>query len=237
MNTHAKELFKHIYTTTLIDSNFTTERGIQRAFRNIKNSYENPNAENRIFSKDYLVVFISSHGKTGEDKQFKLLPSDYNSIDGDDSAIDYQDVALASLEKVKCHKLIFIDACHSGAARGSKETVDAESLMKLSRAALGTTTITSCRSDEQSYEDTDWQNGAFTEGLIEALTNKKCTDESGAFSSDINGDRKITINEVFGFIKRRVPDLVKNQKTSRVTEQNPVLTENDLDMDLPIVSY
>lgn len=237
LSNQAKGLFKQIYTTELVDSNLTTERGIRKAFKSVRDAYENPNVENRIFSKDYLVVFISSHGKTSEDKRFKLLPSDYNPSDGDDFAIDYQDVALAALEKVKCHKLILIDACHSGAAKGSKAAVDAESLLKLSRAAIGTTTITSCRSDEQSYEDNDWQNGAFTEGLIEALTNKKCADESGTFSSDANNDRKITINEVFNFIKRRVPNLVKNQKSSRVTEQNPVLNENDLDMDVPIVSY
>ena len=98
-------------------------------------------------------------------------------------------------------------------------------------------TIMSCRSDEQSYEDYDWQNGAFTEALIEAFTNKKCTDENGAFSSDIDNNRKITINEIYGFIKRRVPNLVKNQKMGRVTEQNPVLNEQDLDLEIPIVSY
>ena len=233
----SRGLFKQVFTTALIDSTLTTERGIRKAFKNVKDNYENPNSENRIFSKDYLVVFISSHGKTSADKRFKLLPSDYNPSDGDDFAIDYQDVALSSLEKVKCHKLIFIDACHSGAAKGAKETVDAESLMKLSRAAIGTTTITSCRSDEQSYEDYDWQNGAFTEALIEAFTNKKCTDENGAFSSDVNADRRITIHEVFNFIKRRVPNLVKNQKIGRITEQNPVLNEQDLDIDVPIVSY
>lgn len=237
LEARAKGLFKQIYTTALIDSALTTERGMRKAFKTVRDNYENPNVENRIFNKDYLVVFISSHGKTSEDKRFKLLPSDYNPTDGDDFAIDYQDVTLAALDKVKCHKLIFIDACHSGAARGSKADIDAESLMKLSRAALGTTTITSCRSDEQSYEDADWQNGAFTEALMEALTNKKCTDDTGTFSSDTNSDRKITIREVYDFIKRRVPNLVKTQKAARVTEQNPILNESDLDLDVPIVSY
>ncbi len=237
LQTQAKGLFKKIYTTTLDDSAATTQRGIQRAFGTLTKGFENPNVENRIFSKDYLIVFISSHGKTSEDNRFKLLPSDYNTIDGDYSTIDYQDVALASLEKVKCHKLIFIDACHSGAAKGAKAGADAEALMKLSTAAIGTTTITSCKSDELSYEDPDWQNGAFTEALMEAFTNKKCSDQEGTFSSDTNNDRKITINEVFSFIKRRVPHLVKNLKTSRVTDQNPNLKGSDLDMDLPIATY
>jgi hypothetical protein len=235
--TQAKDVFKQIYTTTLSDSILTTERGIRKVFKTIKESYENPNVENPIFAKDYLVVFISSHGKTSEDKRFKLLPSDYNPSDGDEFTIDYQETALAALDKIKCHKLVFIDACHSGAAKGSKGTIDAESLMKLSRAAVGTTTITSCRSDEQSYEDVDWENGAFTEALMEAFTNKKCTDETGSFSSDGDDNHKITINEVFNFLKRRVPNLVKNQKTNRVTEQNPVLNENGLEMDLPIIMY
>jgi hypothetical protein len=237
LETQAKDVFKQIFTTTLSDSVLTTERGIRKAFKTIRENYENPNVENRIFAKDYLVVFISSHGKTSEDKRFKLLPSDYNPSDGDEFTIDYQDIALTALDKIKCHKLVFIDACHSGAAKGSKGTIDAESLMKLSRAAVGTTTITSCRSDEQSYEDNDWENGAFTEALMEAFANKKCTDETGSFSSDGDDNHKITIKEVFNFLKRRVPNLVKNQKTNRVTEQNPVLNENNLDMDLPIIIY
>ncbi len=237
LDTLSKGLFKQVFTTTLTDSVLTTERGIRKAFKTIKDNFENPNVENRIFPKDYLVVFISSHGKTSEDKRFKLLPSDYNPSDGDDFAIDYQDVALNALDKIKCHKLVLIDACHSGAARGTKEMADSESLLKLSRAAIGTTTITSCRSDEQSYEDTEWENGAFTEALIEAFTNKKCTDETGIFSSDGDNNHKITINEVYNFIKRRVPNLVKNQKTNRVTEQNPVLNESNLDMDVPIIVY
>lgn len=235
--TQARDLFKNIYPTTLTDSALTTQRSIQRAFGSLKNRFENDNIENRIFSNDYLIVFISSHGKTSDDKRFKLLPSDYNTIDGDYSTIDYQNDALAALEKVKCHKLILIDACHSGAAKGAKAGADAEALQKLSRAAIGTATISSCQSDELSYEDPDWQNGAFTEALIESFTNKKCTDQSGVFSSDTNNDRKITINEVFNFIKRRVPHLVKNQKISRVTEQNPNLNGSDLDMTIPIVTY
>ncbi|MBL7817945.1 MAG: caspase family protein [Saprospiraceae bacterium] len=233
----AKGVFKQIYTTTLTDSLATTDKSMRLAFRDLRLSYDNPSAETRIFSKDYLVVFISSHGKTGEDNSFKLLPSDYNPAYGDEFTVDYQNTVMNTLDKIKCHKLVFIDACHSGAARGTKGSLDAETLMKLTKAATGTTTITSCRSDELSYEDDEWQNGAFTEALIEAMNNTQCKDETGPFSSDENIDSKITINEMYNFIKRRVPNLVKSQKTSRVTEQNPVLNAKELDMELPLIKY
>lgn len=236
LKTQAKGLFKEIHTTTLADSSLTTFMGIRRAFRKLKDNYKNENAENRIFSKDYLVVFVSSHGKTSEDKSFKLLPSDYNTIDGDDIAIDYQEIVMKNLADINCHKLVFIDACHSGAA-GSKAEVNSEALAKLVSAATGMTTITSCRSNEQSYEDPEWQNGAFTEALVEALTNVKCTEGGQSFSSDTNNDHIITIGEIYNFIKRRVPSLIKTQKTPRTTEQNPVLSDSKLDLDVPIVSY
>lgn len=236
LKTQAKDLFKEIYTTTLADSSATTFMGIRRAFRKLKDSYKSENAENRIFSKDYLIVFVSSHGKTSEDKSFKLLPSDYNTTDGDDIAIDYQDIIMKNLADINCHKLVFIDACHSGAA-GSKSDVNSEALAKLINAATGLTTITSCRSNEQSYEDPEWQNGAFTEALVEALTNAKCTEGAESYSSDANNDHTITIGEIYNFIKRRVPNLIRTQKTPRTTEQNPVLSDNKLDLDVPIVSY
>ena len=233
----AAGVFKKIYVNQLTDSLQTTKRGIRQAFLNIKRRYENPGEDKAITKKDYLVVFISSHGKTGDDNTFKLLPSDYDPSDEDGSATDYKADALGILDKIPCHKLIFIDACHSGAAQGSKATVDSEILMKLSQAAAGTTTITSCRSNELSYEDENWQNGAFTAALIEAFSNKQCNDGTGTFSSDADGNRQITIGEVYDFIKRRVPNLVKTQKTNRMTEQNPTLTQHELDLNLPIIAY
>ena len=228
-------LFKKTQIIERTDSSKTDYKSIKRVFNDLTKNFENPESENKIEAKDYLLVFISSHGKTGDDKQYKLLPSDYNPSDGDLLAIDYQTDVIAKLDKIKCHKILFIDACHSGSTRGTKGSTQADALLKISKAATGTTIITSCQGDEQSYEDDTWQNGAFTKALLEAFSNQLCSDIEGQYSSDQNNDKIITIGETINFIKRRVPKMVALQKKGRLTEQNPILAASELDMDIPLV--
>ena len=225
--------FKKMHITERSDSSKTDYKNIKRVFNDLVKRYDNPDAEQRIEQKDYLVVFISSHGKTGDDKQYKILPSDYNPSDGDLLTIDYQSDVMNQLNKINCHKIVFIDACHSGLMRGSKSSHEADALLKISQAAVGTTILASCRADELSYEDESWQNGAFTKSLLEALSNQSCSDETGGFSSDVNKDGLVTLGEIVQFIKRRVPVLAAGQK--RLTSQNPVLINGELDSEIPLI--
>jgi hypothetical protein len=224
--------FKKIQVTERSDSTKTDEKNFKRTINDLVKRYENPDHEHHIEEKDYLIVFVSSHGKTGDDKKYKLLPSDYNPSDGDAFTVDYQADVMNQLDKIKCHKIVMIDACHSGLMNGAKNKQDSEALLKISQAAIGTTVIASCRADELSYEDDAWQNGAFTKALLEAFSNQSCSDETGAFSSDSNEDNLITLGEIVQFIKRRVPKMVGSQK--RLTTQNPVVINNDLDTEIPL---
>jgi hypothetical protein len=224
--------FKKIQVTERSDSARTDFKNFKRTINDLVKRYETTDHEQHIEEKDYLIVFVSSHGKTGADKQYKLLPSDYVTGDGDDFTIDYQADVMNQLDKIKCHKIVLIDACHSGLMNGAKSLIESEALFRISQAAVGTTVIASCRADELSYEDDAWQNGAFTKALLEAFSNQSCSDETGAFSSDCDGDKLITLGEVVQFIKRRVPKMVASQK--RLTPQNPVIINNNLDNSIPL---
>jgi Caspase domain len=224
--------FKKTDVIERTDSASTDQKNIKRTINDLVRRYNNTDHEKPIMENDYLIVFISSHGKTGTDKQYKLLPSDYNAADDDDFTIDYQTDVMNQLDKIKCHKIVMIDACHSGLMSGAKNVHNAEALLKISQAAVGTTVIASCRADELSYEDDEWQNGAFTKALLEAFNNQSCSDETGAFSSDSNEDKLVTLGEIVQFIKRRVPKMVASQK--RVTTQNPVLINDSLDKTVPL---
>jgi hypothetical protein len=221
--------FKKVIVDEYTDSAKTDYRNFRRAFRDLARRFDE-GAENRIEEKDYLVVFISSHGKTGSERNYQLLPSDYDPTN--DDAIDYQNDIMNQLNKIKCHKMVLIDACHSGAMKGTKNAPTADALLAISKAATGLTTIVSCDANELSYEDDSWQNGAFTKALLEAFNNQACSDETGAFSSDTNQDQMVSLGEVVGFIKRRVPKLVALQK--RQTGQNPVVIHDELDKEIPI---
>jgi hypothetical protein len=224
--------FKKIFVTDCSDSIKTLERPFRRTFADLVKRANSDSDSNKIEGKDYLFVFISSHGKTDDDKQFKLIPTNYDPAYPME-LIDYQTDVLAQLDKIKCHKIVFIDACHSAAAKGAKSQNNyADAVIKASQAAKGTTIFTSCRSEEYSYEDDTWQNGAFTKALLEAFSNTACDDEEGKFSSDDNKDKQITINEIKAFIEKRVPKMVALQKKER---QTPMVTSSELDGDIPLV--
>ena len=65
------------------------------------------------------------------------------------------------------------------------------------------TVLTSSAAGELSREDASWQNGAFTEVLLEAL------------GSGADGDRNgvLTVTELGGYLSRNVPRLTEGRQT------------------------
>ncbi|MDZ7876768.1 MAG: caspase family protein [Saprospiraceae bacterium] len=234
--TQANPAFKNRYVEEYSQANKTDNLEFRKAFFDLTTRYENAESDRKIEEKDFLIVFISSHGKTGNDKKYKLLPSGYSNSGGDFTAVDYQTDVLGMLDKIRCHKLIFIDACHSGLVQVAEKSRDnAEALMKISQAAIGTTIIASCKSDEKSFEDDTWRNGFFTKALLDAFKNEIYSDSKGQYSSDENKDGLITIGEIFNFIQRRVPSMVEEVRKGSNSKQNPVLVKNGLDLDIPLI--
>jgi hypothetical protein len=228
-------LFKKTNVIVKADSSLTTDFNMKTAFYDLAISNQN-GSENKIEKKDFLIVFISSHGKIGSDGQYKLLPSNYNSKYEAMLSIDYQTDIIDKLKTIDCHKLVFIDACHSGATSGVKgeeeDEAAAKALIKLSQTTTGTTIITSCQSNENSYENEKWENGAFTEALLEAFSNQSFTDDEGSFHSDDNNDSIITIGEIMEYIQKRVPKMVASVKKQI---QTPVLVKDELGLDTPLI--
>ena len=223
-------LFERVIVHELVTKAKTTNIEIQKALTDLKTRYQNSNSENTINKRDVVLVFISSHGTKDNKNSFKLLPSDYDPSYADILAIDYKEKVLNILNEIDCKKLVLIDACQSGSA--SKSAGLSESLVKLNNAASGLTTITSCQANELSYEDDKWQHGAFTKAILEAFENKTFYDEEGAFKASL--DSEITVKELYNFLRRRVPHLVKTDKGDTPTTQIPHLPLNQLSDDMPI---
>ena len=100
--------------------------------------------------------------------------------------------------------LVLLDACRSGAATadGASLPLDAEVL----RAALATanvTVLTSSSGGEASRDDARWNNGAFTEVLLDALGSAADTDRNGL----------VSITELTVFLTTRVPQLTGQAQT------------------------
>lgn len=134
----------------------------------------------RATADDIVVLFFSGHGVKGGFACY-------------DGFLKYSDVKIAMSSCQSKNKMIFADACFSGAIRksGSGTTSDYTD-MKSSNLML----FLSCRTNETSIERKGMTNGFFTYALQHGL-------RGGA---DANRDRNITAKELFTYVSKKVKD-------------------------------
>lgn len=225
-------LWNTVYITQLAEAAQTTKQYMLDAFGHLKEQAES----GHIAPRDLVLVFISSHGKIIGDK-FKVLPSDY---DGRESrTVDYKNDILEYLDGIPCKKILFIDACQSGAAPEGSKSDDTELsayLSVLHGQLRGIATLSSCLPKELSYEDAGWGHGAFTAALLEALTNSTVTDPGSgtAYRANTDGDRALTLRELYAFLQRRVPAIVHHKNGK---EQHPHLQVEGFKTEIPVFLY
>ncbi len=95
--------------------------------------------------------------------------------------------------------LVFLDACRSGGA-----TLPADRSLRAALAAPNVSVFTSSSAGESSLEDAAWQNGAFTEALLEALRR------------DPDRDSLVRISDIAAYLSDRVPALTRNRQHPEV---------------------
>lgn len=230
------KLYGKVFVRSLVTAEDSEADDIREAFSDLAFEYQNPASDVRILDNDVLMVFISTHGKNTKDG-FVLLPSNYDPRYEDTRVVNFQNDIVKKLDQINCKKIVFIDACQSGAAdsKSLSDVTRADMLTKLAAMHPGMSTLTSCRANELSYEDAAWQNGAFTEAMMEAFSDRSCQDNQGNFKADADNNKVVTLGELYDFLQRRVPELVKTQKPQAPTNQIPFMPENQLNKeDTPI---
>ncbi|NJL74257.1 MAG: caspase family protein [Saprospiraceae bacterium] len=230
-------LYHEVFVQELITEQETSCQNIKASFERLSSRYEQTEGRDKITEKDVLVVFISSHGKIVKGN-FVIVPSDYASDTELSTTVDYKRDIIKFLDKIKCKKVVFIDACHSGAAgsRTMSSNPNITSILnELNAASPGLVSIGSCSNQELSFEDSEWENGAFTEALLEALNNDPITLSNGRTvqcdQPNTGQQGALSIEEIYEFLRLRVPDLAK-QKSRTQTPTMPSL--EDLDKKLNI---
>lgn len=109
-----------------------------------------------------------------------------------------------------------------------------QAVVELAKTQPGVSTLTSCGSTEKSYENKSWENGAFTEALLNAFNGTTCSDATGQFQADKDQDGILRLGELYDFLRRRVPELVKAEVPNAPTSQTPFMPESELDKQLPL---
>lgn len=221
------KLFNQVFTYELHTPEKTSETAIKQVFYDMAYLWD----DKQIGVNDVVLVFISSHGKISENR-FQILQTGYDPR-YQDLAIDFKRNILEVLSRINCKKLVFLDACHSGGAKDGYGALS-KAVVDLAKTQPGVSTLSSCSSTEKSYEDASWGNGAFTKALLEAFADSECTDVNGRFQADTNRDGIIRLGELYEFLRRRVPELVKQTIPNAPTSQTPFMPENQLDINLPI---
>ena len=202
-------IFNKIMIDTLIGSAATAQE-IKGTIEELKIRY----FTGSISSDDVILAFISSHGFL-MDGDFRIEGDDYSPARQRSTSVSFKNEVVAILNDIPCKKIIMIDACHSGGARANPTDINFE-INKLNSITKGLTVFASSRGEEQSYEDAQWGNGAFTESIIKGLK---------AGKADADGNRIVSLHELSTFVSKDVAAIVQNVKNR---PQNPVLVNDEL---------
>lgn len=232
--------FTDVKTTVLNTAETTRQIPIAKAIEDLKNKY----LSGEISKDDWIVVFISSHGFTlsNDSTNFRIAASDYEERYESSTSLNFKDNIWDVLKQIDCKKLVFIDACQSGAivnramATAKREATEQNLLLndmidKMMQTEPNLWCVASSSGKQFSWEDPTWQNGAFTEALIEAFLNKNAETVRGALQADADNDQILTFTEMLHFIRLRVPFLVQSVKQQL---QTPRLINSEAETDFPI---
>ena len=173
---------------------------------------------------------------------FRIAASDYEERYESSTSLNFKDNIWDVLKQIDCKKLIFIDACQSGAivnramASAKGDATEQNLLLndmidKMIKTQPNLWCVASSSGKQFSWEDATWQNGAFTEALMDAFQNKMVETVRGKMQADTDGDTILTFSEMLNFIRLRVPYLVQTVKQQL---QTPRLINSDTDTDFPI---
>lgn len=153
--------------------------------------------------EDVAIIFFSGHGSF-IDGGYYLLPHGVdvrNTLATQLSAIDYDRLKRVLVRIADTGKtFLFLDACRTGSPiKGAKAsgTVIDRIAADLAATENGVVVVASAKDGEISVENERWQNGAFTEALLEGLAGE--ADRRG------DGDGAVSVSELIRYVKDQVP--------------------------------
>ena len=134
-------------------------------------------------SHDLAIVFEAGHGLQDKKGRFFFGTSEVDPARLFATAFsnDEMEEAIAGLPG---KKMLFMDACHAGAALDGQREVQrvdmSEAINDFAQAESGMVVFGASTGREVSYESDDWHHGAFTKALIEGIEEGKADpDASG----------------------------------------------------------
>ncbi|MEL6359324.1 MAG: caspase family protein, partial [Bacteroidota bacterium] len=163
METQEGQLYDDVVVRRLIDADATRD--------NILDGLDW--LEQQSTEQDVAMIFFAGHGVTDNRNRFFLLPVGAE-LDRLRSTCISQNDIIDIASNLPSKVIVFLDACHSGramSAPGRRGNTDITSIInELIAAENGAVVFSSSMGSQFSLEDAAWQNGAFTEALLEGLS-------------------------------------------------------------------
>jgi uncharacterized caspase-like protein len=150
--------------------------------------------------QDLAVVMFSGHG-TMIDGEFYLVP--HGADNSTPAHLKATGIPAAQFQSEigKLAKqgrvLVLLDACRSAALIGALPAAD---VLRSVLAASNVTVLTSSAADKLSREYEQWQHGAFTKVLLDALS-------GSAYDLDTDRDGVISMAELTAYMAKHLPRL------------------------------
>ena len=164
--------FRDVMSTQTKDITLLTSRNANRS-----NILEKLRAIcNRAQSSDRIIFYYSGHGMAGGLFCF-------------DGVLAYSVLVNTLATSSAKEKICFIDACYAGSVAYDKQLAGKAAIETAIKGHDDQAYLVGCRSDEYSIEGNYVGAGFLTQGLIKGLRGK----------SDRNGDRQITLIELFKY--------------------------------------
>lgn len=188
-------LYRDVNIKVLSDSSATRESIIE-GFQKLSREAE---------PSDVTMIFLAGHGFYGQDRRAYFVP-----FDGDTSRLRRTCIPFSELkhcsEKIGGKKLLFLDACYSGAVIPGARALPIDIRQasdELFSARPGIYIFSSSTASQISREDPLWKNGAFSRALLEALRGK----------ADYNRNGIISAGMIELYVSGRVKELTGGKQT------------------------
>ena len=207
------KLYRHVEVKVLTDKD-ATSIGVKRGLSWLRK---------QTTARDLAIVFAAGHGMTDPKGRFWFLTEDADPDELSSTAVSKDDIADV-LYDLPGKKLLFLDACHSGAAlqsgtRGVEQTDITSAVNDFAQTEGGVVAYAASTGKEFSFENEQWGHGAFTKALIEGFGGQ----------ADLLHKGTITTATLDLFLENRVKELTNGR-------QHPVMNRPTTVPDFPIAA-
>jgi WD40 repeat protein len=171
--------------------------------------------EKSATQKDFVILFLASHGCNDEKGNFYMIPHDCDPENLRATGVAWEDFGEI-LGNLPSRVLMFLDTCHSGRlganlftmANGSKTRSfnglksafdNTEAIRELTSDEVGVVIMAASTGNESSLENEEWGHGAFTTAALAGLRGE----------ADLNDDGIVHLVELDFFVAEKVKELTE----------------------------